>query len=165
MESLKTKIEVEMAKIRAENAQSKLQARIAAKVELQQSLKNPIRGKGSQILLRLAEGLKQSGNLYAEATTPQQAAGKLLELLSLHLGNGEHNLVYLSDSSLLISIDGQYYEITGRDMKDNALKFARIAGVPPALVTPVIVNELVAGIIEIWKKLDPNYTTGSRLVR
>lgn len=169
MTSTKTQIEAKMTEIKSSKAQERLQTKIKLKIELQKSLKTPIRGRGSTILLRLAEGLNQSGDPYKDGDTPTKAASVLLGELDRYLGNGvlsgEHNLIYRSDNSLLISIDGQYYEITGNDLKNSVLKFAQNAGVPFNLIGTALAKELIEGIVEVWKKHDPNYKIGSRLVR
>jgi len=163
--NLRSKIEAKILEIKASKQNESLQTKIAAKMELQKSLKSPVKGKGSTILLRLGEGFNQSGNPYEGCKDPKQAVGILLEQIERYFGAGEHSLIYRSDNSLLISIDGTFYEITGFDLKNSVLKFARAAGVPFEFIGSTLQKLLLEDIVKLWQKLDPNYNEINRLVK
>jgi hypothetical protein len=160
-----SKITAKMTSIKAELQQTKMQDKIQSQLELQKSLKNPVKGKGSKILENIGTELNQSGNMYKDCKKSSEAIGILVAQFSRLIGDSdEHQFVYKSDSSLLISIDGTFYEITSNDLKNSILKFARNAGLPMTLIDSQLSKLLIEGIISLWKKFDKSYSDKNRLL-
>lgn len=165
--NLLERLNSKMAEIKAEQQKKKLQSKIQKTMALQKSLKNPIKGKGSQILERLGESFKQSGNIYKECVTPADASSQLLGQLDRFLQNGAYtgeNITVFNTNRLLLSIDGTFYEITSQDLKSSVLKFAKNAGVPFNLIGQQLERLLIEGIVNLWKKHDKSYKDTNRLV-
>lgn len=160
MGNLKTRIEAKMAAIRRTSAQAKLQSKIEAKMAELQAIK----GQGSKILENIGEELVTSGgNPYKDVTDPQGAANVLLSVLRFRL-EGLFTLKYQNDSSLLIEIDGQFYEITGSDLAASVLKMAKNAHVPTMFIGGKLGELLITGIIDLWKSMDKTYNEINRLL-
>lgn len=153
--------------------QNKFRAGIAAqdsKVKIIAGVKAglAVKGMGKNILEKIGKELNQSGGLYKDCKNPDEVASIFMSQFERIFGkdikSGSHNLTYKSDDSLLISIDGEIYEITGSDLKANILKMAKNAGVPAMFSGIQLAKLLIEGLIVFWKKYDPAYNEKNRLL-
>jgi hypothetical protein len=128
-----------------------------------------VKGMGKTILEKIGKELNQSGGLYKNCKNPDDAASIFMSQFERIFGkdikSGLHNLTYKSDDSLLISIDGEIYEINGTDLKASILKMAKNAGIPAIFSGIQLAKLLIEGLIAFWQKCDPAYSGKNRLLK
>ncbi|NJK87285.1 MAG: hypothetical protein HC906_16195 [Bacteroidales bacterium] len=148
-----------MAAIRKTSAQAKLQNKMRPKSRNCRQSKDKAAN-----FLNIGEELVTSGvNPYKDVKDPQGAANVLLSVLRFRL-EGLFTLNYQNDNSLLIEIDGQFYEITGSDLAASVLKMAKNAHVLTMFIGGKLGELLISGIVDLWKSMDKTYNEVNRLL-
>jgi hypothetical protein len=122
----------------------------------------PVKGKGTTILEAIGTEISQSGGKYENCKNSNEAAAILLAQLDRIIFSTQENpVIYKSDELLLISIDGQFYEITASDLKSSILKLAQNAGLPSIFIGVQLAKLLIEGFIGLFKKYDTTFNEKS----
>jgi hypothetical protein len=122
----------------------------------------PVKGKGTTILEAIGTEINQSGGLYKDCKSLNETAAVLLgQLERIIFSTNENPVIYKSEELLLISIDGQFYEITTSDLKSSILKLAEKAGLPSIFIGVQLAKLLIEGFIGLFKRYDSSFNEKS----
>ena len=101
---------------------------------------------------------------YSKCISPGDASKVFLKDFSYFVEIYQDPIKYVSDDSVLIYIDGQFYEITSRDMKVAIPQMAVNAGCPVQLTSGFFRRDVLQGMLKVFQRLDPSYDEIQRTI-
>lgn len=121
---------------------------------------NSKKNNGATIVLNLKDFLNVSGRFWE--TNQNAVIIEFTERLKMFLQTIQ--VKYENDLKLHVLIDGQWYELTKNDWINNLTDVLKEVKAPVQLVNTSFVNKLYLNIVDLWKQLDPDYKTVSKLL-
>ncbi len=165
MESIKTRLESKVQALRNEKMKDKLQNKIQAAKELRETYNKPVKGRGAIILENIGKLLKTSASEgYGKCISPGDAAKVFLTDFRYWTETYIEPIKYQSDDSILIYVDGLFYEITSRDMKVGIPQMAVNAGCPVQLTSGSFRKIVLEGMLKTFQRLDPTFDEISKTI-
>ena len=159
MDKLKLRIEAKVKDLKTSHEQSKLQNTIRAAQRIRASFNNPVKGRGSMVLENIGKLLPTSSSEgYAKCDAPDKAAKLFLNDFDYWVETYQNPIKYQSDDSILIFVDGDFFQITQKEIRTAIPEMAHRAKVPLGFCGNAGFRNLVfEGMMKTFRRLDPSF--------